>query len=174
MQDPRRRRAVLAGVAALALAAGIVIPVALTGGGDNSKPHTVVETNSPSTPVPTATVPTDTAKAPPPEVLAQPGQRQAARTVSSLVEAAESGDGNQFCSLVGLGPGQSEGLEALRSCARRSHIDPFSLPSSDELSVASVRLVGSRALVRLDGGGSFVLVRRGNGFVVRSWAPATS
>ena len=156
-------RAVLAAVAVLALAGG-------AGCDDESKPKTVVETNTGPSTTPTATVPTGTVEAPPPEVLAQPGQRQAARTVSSLVAAAESGDGNEFCSLVGLSPGDAEGLEAMKSCARRAHIDPFTLPSSDELSVASVRLSGSRAVVRLDGGGTFVLISRGKRFVVRSWA----
>ena len=159
-------RATLLGIAFAALALNAC------GGDDSSEPKTIGQTTSPETATQTTTVPTGTANAPAPnpEVLSKPDQREAARTVTALVEATELGDGNSFCRLVGLSPGQAEGIEALRACSRRAHIDSFSLPSSDELSVKSVTLSGQRAVVRLDSGGRFVLAPRGKGFVVRGFA----
>ena len=150
--------------------AGLVL--AGCGGDDSSKPKTVGQTTTPApATTSTATTPTGTAQGdvPDPEVLSKPDQRQAARTVSALVEATELGDGRTFCRLVGIPPSRSGGVAALRACSRRSHIDSFSLPTSDELSVKSVSLSGKNATVRLDSGGQFELARRGRTFVVRSY-----
>jgi len=108
----------------------------------------------------------------PPEVLTSGPRRDVARAISDLVQAVELGDGEAFCNVVGRSAGQAEGLEALRACGRQAGIDPFSLPTSDELSVQEVRVRGAGAVARLGGGQRVTLRRAGGRWRVRSFTPA--
>lgn len=107
---------------------------------------------------------------PPPEVLTSGPRRDVARAIGELVQAVELGDGEAFCAVVGRRPGDAEGIEALRACGRQACIDPFALPTSDELTVREVEVKGRSAVARLGGGETVTLERQGGRWRVRSFA----
>jgi hypothetical protein len=107
----------------------------------------------------------------PPEVLTSGPRREVARTVGELVQAVELGDGKAFCRILGRDPGGAGGVEALRSCGRQAGVDPFRLPTSDEFSVSTVEVRGSRATAKLGGGETVILRRAGGGWQIASFRP---
>lgn len=111
-----------------------------------------------------------TPREPPPEVLTNGPRRDVARAIGDLIQAVELGDGEAFCSVVGRRPGDAEGIEALRACGRQARIDPFTLPTSDELTVREVEVKGASAVARLGGGETVTLDREGGRWRVRSFA----
>jgi hypothetical protein len=107
----------------------------------------------------------------PPEVLTNGPRRDVARTVGALVQAVELGDGPAFCRTLGRDPGGAQGVAALKACGRQAGIDPFGLPTSDEFSVTSVNVKGSRAIAKLGGGQTVVLRRAGKRWQIVSFRP---
>jgi len=173
-----RRRILGAVAAAVALALAFVLLVAE---GDESvvrEPATTVGSPPAREPTPTDAAGSGEPKAPssprqpPADVLTNGPRRDVARAISDLVQAVELGDGEAFCALVGRRPGDAEGIEALRACGRQARIDPFTLPTSDELSVREVEVKGPSAVARLGGGQTVTLQRSGGRWRVRSFAPA--
>ncbi|MDQ3647895.1 MAG: hypothetical protein M3433_04835 [Actinomycetota bacterium] len=171
-----RRRILVAAAAAVVLAVALVLLVAE---GDESvvrEPATTVG-SSPAQ----GTTPSDTAgpgepesstkeRQPPPEILTHGPRRDVSRAVSDLIQAVELGDGEAFCALVGRRSGDAEGIEALRACGRQARIDPFTLPTSDELTVREVEVKGASSVARLGGGETVTLEREGGRWRVRSFA----
>ncbi len=88
-----------------------------------------------------------------------------------LIQAVELGDGKAFCTVVGSDPGGAQGVEALRACGRKAGIDPFGLPTSDELSVSTVEVKGARATAKLGGGQTVKLERRDGRWRIVSFRP---
>ena len=107
----------------------------------------------------------------PPSVLTNGPRRDVARTLGELVQAVELGDGPTFCRILGRDPGGAQGVAALRACGRQAGIDPFGLPTSDEFSVTSVKVKGSRATAKLGGGQTVVLRRAGKRWQIVSFRP---
>jgi hypothetical protein len=164
----------------------LVVLVLLAGcGGDDGKavredPKTVGTTTAekPEKPLPKSTGATTTPpresttqRTTPPEVLTSGPRREVARQVGELIQAVELGDGPSFCRALGRDPGGAQGVEALRACGRQAGIDPFRLPTSDEFSVTSVRVEGSRATAKLGGGQTVVLRRAGKRWQIVSFRP---
>ena len=180
-----RRRIIFAAAAAVVVAVALVL---VLGGGEedvSQRPATTVET----TEAPTRQSPPQrddrsgggrpdrrsggSAGEPPPEVLTSGPRRDVARTVAGLVQAVELGDGEAFCRLLGRRPGRAKGVAALRQCGRQARIDPFSLPTSDELVVREVEVRGASAVARLGGGRTVMLQRSGGRWLIRSFAGST-
>ncbi len=107
----------------------------------------------------------------PPEVLTNGPRRDVARKVGELIQSVELGDGPAFCRVLGRDPGGAQGVAALRACGRQAGIDPFRLPTSDEFSVTSVKVEGSRATAKLGGGQTVVLRRAGKRWQIVSFRP---
>ena len=160
----------------------IVLVLVLAGcGGDDDKavredPKTVGTTTAEKPPpesTATTTAPRETTrqKTTPPEVLTNGPRRDVARKVGELIQAVELGDGPSFCRALGRDPGGAQGVEALRACGRQAGIDPFRLPTSDEFSVTSVNVEGSRATAKLGGGQTVVLRRAGKRWQIVSFRP---
>ena len=158
----------------------IVLVLVIAGcGGDDDKavreaPKTVGTTTAERPPPePTQTAPRETEKqrTTPPEVLTNGPRRDVARTLGELVQAVELGDGPAFCRVLGRNPGGASGVEALRACGRQAGIDPFGLPTSDEFSVTSVKVKGSRATAKLGGGQTVRLRRAGKRWQIVSFRP---
>ncbi len=160
----------------------IVLMLVLAGcGGDDDKavredPKTVGTTTAEKPPpesTATTTAPRETTrqKTTPPEVLTNGPRREIARTVGELIQAVELGDGPSFCRVLGRDPGGAQGVEALQACGRQAGIDPFRLPTSDEFSVTSVKVEGSRATAKLGGGQTVVLRRAGKRWQIVSFRP---
>jgi len=110
-------------------------------------------------------------KTTPPEVLTSGPRREVARTIGTLIQAVELGDGKAFCTVVAADPGGAQGVEALRACGRQAGIDPFRLPTSDEFSVRTVQVKGRRATAKLGGGQTVILRRRGKRWQIVSFRP---
>ena len=158
----------------------IVLVIVLAGcGGDDDKAvredPTTVGTTTAEKPPPesTETAPRQTEKqrTTPPEVLTNGPRRDVARTLGDLVQSVELGDGPAFCRVLGRDPGGASGVEALRTCGRQAGIDPFGLPTSDEFSVTSVKVEGSRATAKLGGGQRVLLRRAGKRWQIVSFRP---
>ncbi len=158
----------------------IAVVLVLAGcGGDDDKavredPKTVgttAEKPPPSRSTETAPRETTTQRTTPPEVLTNGPRRDVARTVGQLIQAVELGDGKIFCQVLGRDPGGAQGIEALRACGRQAGIDPFGLPTSDEFSVSSVTVRGSRATAKLQGGQTVVLRRVRKRWQIVSFRP---
>lgn len=171
-----RRRIFAAAAAAVVLALALVLLVA---GGDESvvrEPPTTVgsspaqETKTTDTAGSSEPVSPTAPPEPPPEVLTDGPRRDVARAISDLIQAVELGDSKAFCAVVGRRPGDAEGIEALRVCGRQARIDPFTLPTSDELTVREVEVKGVSAVARLGGGQTVMLEREGRRWRVRSFA----
>ncbi len=156
----------------------LVLAVAGCGGDDDSAvredPKTVGTTTAEQPPPEsTNTAPRETTrqKTTPPEVLTNGPRREVARTIGVLIQAVELGDGKSFCTVVAADPGGAQGVEALRACGRKAGIDPFGLPTSDELSVSTVEVRGSRATAKLGGGQTVKLERRAGRWRIVSFRP---
>jgi hypothetical protein len=162
----RRRTLAIALVVAVA-AAGVVLAIAL--GGDDDDGEERAATAEPTT----ATTETETRETRPTETVAPPPRRDdprdvraAQRTVTTLVEATEQGDGPRACAV--LAGARGEDLEA---CAAAVGIDLRTLPTSDGFSIDAVDLSGSRGQVRLTGGGTFFVQRLEGGWKVIRFSP---
>jgi hypothetical protein len=160
----------------------IVVVLVLAGcGGDDDKavredPKTVGTTTAEkpapeSTGATTAPRESTDQRTTPPEVLTSGPRRDVARSVGELIQAVELGDGQVFCRVLGRDPGGAQGVEALRACGRQAGIDPFGLPTSDEFSVTSVKVEGSRATAKLGGGQTVLLRRAGKRWQIVSFRP---
>src|SRR5215204_3547359 len=109
----------------------LVLAVAGCGGDDDSAvredPKTV-GTTTPEQPRPgsTGATPRETRqqttqqKTTPPEVLTSGPRREVARTIGTLIQAVELGDGKAFCTVVAADPGGAQGVEALCACGRQA------------------------------------------------------
>jgi hypothetical protein len=160
------------------------VALALVGcGGDDDKAvkdePTTVGTSTTEKPPPKSTQshiqtqPGSTAKqrTTPPAVLTNGPRRDIARTIGEMVQAVELGDGNAFCTALGRDPGGAQGVAALRACGRQAGIDPFRVPTSDEFSVSTVQVRGSRATAKLGSGQTVVLKRVGKRWQIVSFRP---
>ena len=143
---------------------GVVRGPATTVGSSSAQETTTTDTGGSSEPASPAAP-----REAPPEVLTDGPRRDVARAISDLVQAVELGEGEAFCAAVGRRPGDAEGIEALRACGRQARIDPFTLPTSDELTVREVEVKGASALARLGGGETVTLERAGGRWRVRSF-----
>ena len=143
MRDSGNRGPIILAVA-LAIAGAIGLLFLLAGGDDDeptvSRPSAT--RSVPATgksPAPTETRPT--AKRP------RPSNQDAAtiqRTLTSLVQANERGDGVTVCRLLGQ-PATGSGIDAVDRCASSAGVDLTLLPTSDELSVGGIHVTGDRA-----------------------------
>jgi hypothetical protein len=155
-----KRRAVAIAVVVVAVAAGVGVALALSG--DDDEPATMAETATTETATATETQPQRdtgdrpraTTRAPAPDR----NEREIERTVSALVESVELGDGAAVCAALGR---RGSGPEAIGGCARAAGVDLAALPTSDELSVGDVEVVGRRATAELAGGTTVSLRRVG-------------
>jgi hypothetical protein len=150
-------------VVAIAVAVGVVLLVA---GGDDDEPTV-------SRPSATRTAPSTeerpaTTETRPEAKRPRPSNRDAAtiqRTLTRLVQANEQGDAATVCRLLGE-PASGTGIGALDRCAARAGVDLSLLPTSDELSVGGIRVVGERATGSPAPGTKVSLRRSGQGWTV--------
>jgi hypothetical protein len=163
MAEHPHRRAIAAGIAALAI--GFVLALIVAGGEDDEPPRTS-PTERPATTetvTETETPPrrTETVRRPPPArdfVAIQ-------EAVTLLVESAELGDAAGVCRALGR-PARGSGPEAAQRCADRAGIDLQALPSSDEFSFERIEASGNRGSARLSTGDTVSLRRSGGRWVV--------
>jgi hypothetical protein len=162
MAEHPHRRAIAAGIAALAI--GFVLALIVAGGEDDEPPGTT-PTERPAT---TETV-TETETAPRTEPVRRPPPARdfvaIQETVTLLVESAELGDAAGVCRALGR-PARGSGPEAAQRCADRAGIDLQALPSSDEFSFERIEASGNRGSARLSTGDTVSLRRSGGRWVV--------
>jgi hypothetical protein len=167
----RRTRLALLAAVVVAVVAGVAIALAV-GGDDRDEGR---RAGPPTTERPRATVtspgphPTGTAEPDTPPARAR--RREAAEvglTVAGLVEAVEQGDAARACRILGH-RARGTGPQGVQGCARAAGVALDHLPpSSDELSIEDTAVSGRRASVRLAGGSSVVLGRKGGRWVVEA------
>lgn len=92
-------------------------------------------------------------------------ERGIQKSVTRLVDTAERSDARGFCAVVGR-PVPSGSADAVGACARAANVAIEALPTSDELSIGSVKVAGARATVTLVGGVRVSLQRRGAAWTV--------
>jgi hypothetical protein len=163
MAEHPHRRAIAAGVAALAI--GFVLALIVAGGEDDEPPGTTptARTATTETVTETETGPrrTETVRRPP----AVRDFVAIQEAVTLLVESAELGDAEGACRALGQMP-RGSGPEASQRCADRAGIDLQALPGSDELSFEQVDASGNRGSARLSTGDTVSLRRRAGRWVV--------
>jgi hypothetical protein len=99
-----------------------------------------------------------------------PKKASVSLAVTGLVVAVEQGDAARACRLMGQRAGGS-GVAWLKICGGRAGVDVDRLPSSDELSITSVKVSGRSAVVRLAAGSTMRLSRSGGDWQVVGYTP---
>jgi hypothetical protein len=168
VEGGRSRRPLVIGLVILAVAAGIVLALVLSGGDDNDKTASRAPartTESSTTSERTATERTGTTTAAKPK----PPRRDAAgieQTVTTFIESAEQSDSATACAQVKGGAGKQ-----IEDCAAGVGINLRQLPSSDELEVDSVSVSGSTGTAKLSNGGVFSLEKSGGKWLISGFKP---
>lgn len=153
----------------MAVVAGVVLALVLSGGDDDDKgtsasatsetAATTERTTAERTETSTDNTTTETAPA------RKQDTKRIERAVATFVELAEQSD-PAACSQVAGG----EGMQ-LEQCAGKAGIDLRTLPSSDEFDISAVDVAGNRATVKLSNGAAFTLAKTGGRWKITGYKP---
>ena len=162
-----RSRQLVAVALVVAVAAGVALALLLGGDDEDESPRpatTGAETAGTTTRPPATETAERTEETTEPRPADRRDERAVVEAVTTLVESAERADGESFCRAVGQPA--SAGAEGVDRCAAAVGIDPFSLPTSDELSISRVDVKGNRASAALPSGAPFSLRRVSGRWIV--------